>query len=92
MPEETEIVESTVNTKTVVVLEVEKNERLFSFSVPVGTPFKDAYEGALSILQGIAELSKKAEEEASQKEESIKEVQDNTEEEKDEQIENTEQR
>lgn len=49
-----------MDVKTQVVLEVKKNDRIFSYCMPAGAPFGEAYDAAYEILQQIIEFSKKA--------------------------------
>lgn len=49
-----------MNVKNVVVIEIEKGDFVFSFSMPVGAPFGQAYDAAFEVLQQILEFSQKA--------------------------------
>jgi len=46
--------------RAVINLEVKKGEKTFVFSMPVGSPFGEAYDAAFSVLNEIMEMSKKA--------------------------------
>lgn len=48
------------NQKLSVVLEIEKNGRLYSFTMPMGAPHGEVYDCLFSLLQDVLELSKKA--------------------------------
>jgi len=50
--------------RAVINLEVTKGEHKFVFSMPVGSPFGEAYDAAFSILNEIMGMSKKAVEQA----------------------------
>jgi len=41
-------------------LEVKKGERTFIFSMPVGSPFGEAYDAAFEVLAEIQKMSAKA--------------------------------
>lgn len=46
--------------KSLVVIEVDKNDKKFSFSMPAGSSYGDAYDAAFEVLQQTVELAKKA--------------------------------
>lgn len=46
--------------KAVVNLEVKKGERTFVFTMPIGSPYGEAYDAAFNVLNEILEMSKKA--------------------------------
>jgi hypothetical protein len=46
--------------KAMYVIEETKNNRVYSFSMPMGAPIGEAYDVAFSILEQIVELSKQA--------------------------------
>ena len=52
--------------KSVVSVEVKKNDRIFQFLMPVGAPFGECYDACFETLNKIAELSKEAAEAAKQ--------------------------
>jgi len=45
--------------KSLLNLEVTKNERLYSFSIPTGAPYGEAYDAIFSCLEMIIDLQKK---------------------------------
>lgn len=47
-----------MNLKSCVVIEITKNERLYTFTMPVGAPFGEAYDVAYQVLLKIADLAK----------------------------------
>jgi hypothetical protein len=49
-----------MNVKTSISIEITKDERVYSFVMPAGAPFGQAYDAAFEILQQIVEFSKKA--------------------------------
>lgn len=53
-----------MNVKSFVVIEIEKNDNRFSFMMPVGAPFGEAYDACYEALNHIVEFSKKAAEQA----------------------------
>lgn len=57
-----------MNVKTIITIEITKNDRVFSFNMPVGAPFGEAYDACYETLQHIVEFSKKAAEQAKQAE------------------------
>lgn len=40
------------------MIEVSKNDRLYTFTMPVGAPFGEVYDVAYEVLNKIAELAK----------------------------------
>lgn len=48
----------------VVVIQIEKNERVYSFHMPVGAPLGEAYDAGFDALQAILEITQKAAEKA----------------------------
>lgn len=50
----------TSNQKLQVVLEIEKNGRLYSLSMPMGAPHGEAYDCLFSMLQDVIEMAKNA--------------------------------
>jgi len=50
-----------------ISLEVTKNDRHYTFYIPVGAPFVDAYGVAVECITAINEMAKKAEEEEKNK-------------------------
>lgn len=55
-----------MNIKSAVVIEVEKGEHTFMFSMPLGCPLGTAYDAAFQVLRDIVELSKNAVEQVKQ--------------------------
>lgn len=47
-----------MNLKSCVTVEVTKNDRLYTFTMPVGSPFGEAYDVAYEILLKIADLAR----------------------------------
>lgn len=54
--------------KSMIVIEVEKNERVFTFLLPVGAPFGEAYDAAFEMLSKIVDMSNEAAENMKRKE------------------------
>lgn len=50
----------TMISKGVIIIEEVKNERLYQFIVPMGSPFVDAEEVALLMVEAVRELAKQA--------------------------------
>lgn len=48
----------------IISLELEKNGKKFSFTMPMGTPLGEAYDAAFSFLSEVLEMSKRAVEKA----------------------------
>ena len=46
--------------KSYVAIEVVKGERTFSFQMPNGSPYGEAYDAAYEVLNNIIELAKQA--------------------------------
>ena len=46
--------------KSNIVIEIQKNERTYTFSMPMGCPFGEAYDAAFAVLKDITELSQQA--------------------------------
>lgn len=46
--------------KAVVKLEVEKGERIYEFTMPIGSPFGESYDACFDFLQEITKMSKEA--------------------------------
>jgi len=55
---------ATVEQKAVVNLEIKKGERTYVFTMPIGSPFGEAYDAAFNVLNEILEMSKKAADQA----------------------------
>ncbi len=49
-----------METKTQVIIEVKKGDNTFSYHMPAGSPFGQAYDAAFEILQKLIEYSQKA--------------------------------
>jgi hypothetical protein len=47
-----------MNLKSCVAIEITKNDRLYTFVMPVGSPFGEAYDVAYEVLNKIAELAR----------------------------------
>lgn len=58
-----------MDARTYVVLSKKINEHTFTFHMPLGVPYGEAYDAAFSILEDILELSKQAVEKAKRSEE-----------------------
>lgn len=58
-----------MNMKSEVVMEFEKNERLYKFCMPMNAPYGEAYDAAFEALQEIVDLAKKAAERAKRQDE-----------------------
>lgn len=59
--------------KAVIKLEIEKNERMYEFTMPIGSPFGESYDACFEFLQEITKLSKEAADRASREEVTEKE-------------------
>ena len=59
-----------MNLKSCIAIEITKNDRLYTFVMPVGSPFGEAYDVSYEILNKIAELAKNGAESAKRTEES----------------------
>jgi hypothetical protein len=46
--------------KSVIVIEIVKNERTYGFNIPVGAPFGEAYDACHEALQEILQLAQQA--------------------------------
>ncbi len=46
--------------KSIVQIEVERNDRKYTFSMPVGVSYGEAYDAAFEVLQKTVELAQKA--------------------------------
>lgn len=46
-----------MNAKTIIALQVEKNGHVFTFQMPVGVNYGEAYDAAFCILEDILSLS-----------------------------------
>jgi hypothetical protein len=67
--------ESKMNVKATVNIMIEKNERTYVFSMPVGAPFGEAYDAAFEALTQISNMAKEAIESARNKEsKSVEEI------------------
>jgi hypothetical protein len=55
-----------MDVKTFVTIEIRKNDRVFSFNMPAGSPFGEAYDACYETLGHIIEFSQKAAEQARQ--------------------------
>jgi hypothetical protein len=51
----------------IIALEVKKDDRTYSFLMPIGSPFGEAYDVAFEFLSEILKMSQKAVEQAEQK-------------------------
>ena len=47
-----------VNQKLCVVLEVEKNGRQYSVTIPAGSPFADCYDVLLDMISNVKDMEK----------------------------------
>lgn len=46
--------------KAYVSVEVVKNERVYTFSIPVGAPYGEAYDAAAEVKQSVFDLLQKS--------------------------------
>lgn len=46
--------------KSLVVIEVDKNDKKYTFSMPTGVSYGEAYDAAFDVLQKTVELAQKA--------------------------------
>lgn len=53
--------------KSIVAIEVEKNERIFKLELPVGAPLGDAYEACWEMLNKIVAMAKESVDQAKPK-------------------------
>ena len=53
--------------KSIISLEVEKNSKTFSFHMPVGVNYGDAYDAAFQVLEDILALMQQAKDAAKPK-------------------------
>jgi len=60
--------------KSYIDLEITKNERVYHFYMPVGSPFGEAYDVAFEALGRITEMAKQAAEAAKPKESEVVEA------------------
>jgi hypothetical protein len=51
-----------MNLRSFVSIELEKNGRVYSYLMPVGAPYGEAYDAAFEICQNILDMAKKASE------------------------------
>lgn len=54
--------------KSVVHMEVKKNDRSYVFAMPVGAPFGECYDACFQVLEKIVALTQQAAEQARPKE------------------------
>jgi hypothetical protein len=57
-----------------IIINVKKGERNYTFMMPSGAPFGEAYDSAFEVLQEIVTFSRQAADNAKRKEESFKEM------------------
>ncbi len=57
-----------MNVQASVNIIIEKGERKYSFSMPVGAPFGEAYDAAFEALVKVSDMAKEAAENARPKE------------------------
>ena len=57
--------------KAMIKLTMISNEREFSFEMPIGSPFGEAYDAAFSFLQEISTMAKEAADKAKREENKI---------------------
>jgi uncharacterized protein YrzB (UPF0473 family) len=50
----------TMNMRSIVQLEIAKDERSYILSVPAGAPFGEVYDVLIQMSQGILDLAKQA--------------------------------
>jgi hypothetical protein len=46
--------------KNVLTIQIEKNERIYTFSIPMGAPYGECIDVAFEVLKGVNELSQQA--------------------------------
>lgn len=56
--------ESTIQTKQYIVLEIKKGESIFTFNMPLGATWGSAIDASFEVLNHITALSKEAVEKA----------------------------
>ena len=49
-----------MNAKSAVIIEVKKNDNLYQFVMPVGSPLGEAYDAGFEVLKDIIEMSQQA--------------------------------
>ncbi len=63
-----------MNARTLISLDVEKNGNKYSFHMPMGIPYGEAYDAAFMVLEDILSLSKQAVENAKREEKKDEDV------------------
>lgn len=53
-----------MNVQSMVVIEIERNGRLYTFSMPVGAPYGEAYDAAFEALQSVLDMARQSAERA----------------------------
>ena len=56
--------DATVKAVVYYAIEVEKNGRVYTFTMPVGSPLGDAFDASFKVLESVGELQKQAIEKA----------------------------
>lgn len=46
--------------KNIMTMQIERNERVYVFSIPMGAPYGECIDVAFELLKGVSELSKQA--------------------------------
>jgi hypothetical protein len=57
--------------ETQVIINIKKGEREYTFTMPSGAPFGEAYDSAFEVLQEIVIFSKQAADNSKRREESV---------------------
>ena len=60
--------------KSLILVEVKKDDRVYRFEMPVGAPLGECYDAAFQALNKIAELMRDAASKAERKDEPAEEV------------------
>jgi len=55
-----------MNLRSMVTVEIIKNERTYTFSIPVGAPFGEAYDAANETMLAVLDMAKNNAEQAKQ--------------------------
>jgi len=53
-----------MNLRSQIVIELEKNDRIYTFCMPFGAPYGESYDAAFEMLQKIVQMAKQAAEQA----------------------------
>lgn len=54
-----------MNLKSILIIEIEKNDHKFQFSMPAGVSYGEAYDAAFKVLHQVLEMAKNVADQAS---------------------------